>query len=106
MPISLQLNGMELQGGALLGGEILELDVKLYAYAPFLHAGQVGVCQSSYVIDAQHFEDVLYSDAYLHIWHCSKIVVFIVFIREFEQLAGVQRVGAVLGTQVPEHSTE
>ena len=36
-----------------------ELYMELYPDAPFVHTWQVGVCESSYVIHAQHLENVL-----------------------------------------------
>ena len=85
---------------------VSELYVELYSYSPFVYAGEVGVCESSYIVYAQYLEDVLYSYGQLHIWCRIQVMVFVVFIWELEQGACVQRVGAVLVAQVAEHSLE
>ena len=88
------------------GDSFLELHAKLYAYAPFLYAGQVAVGESSYIVHAQHLEYVRYSHTHLHVWHCAKVTLLVVLVWELEELAGVERVGTVLLAKVSEHSAE
>ena len=106
MPVFPIAHGTALQGGMLQGGDVSELHAKLYAYAPFLDARQVAVCQTSHIVHAQYLEDVRNSNAHFHIWLCAKITLFVVFVWELEEFAGVQRIGAVLLAQVSEHSAE
>ena len=97
-------------GCRMAGGRVvilcLELNVELYAYAPFVDVGLVAVGQSVYIVNAQHFENIRNSYSYFHVWHRAKIVLFVILIRELEQVAGILWVGAVLLAQVSEHSAE
>lgn len=80
--------------------------MELYAYAPFVNVGHVAVGESVYIVNPQYLEDICYSHSNLHIWHCAKIVLFVVFVWENEQFSAVEWVGAVLFAQVSEHAAE